>query len=176
MPSARLEKLSRFANWVNENDRASGRGGTGCVGGSKNLKAIVINAKKDIVRTAAERGWRRHRNVPFSAAEENITSHARWVVGLWNQCADEHHQRISALPTKNSQKTAFGDGAEPQREYVKENVLVNDPTCHACPAACKGSGIKEGPGRGCAWNRWSMNPPGHLEPTAETVMSTPSPN
>jgi len=25
---------------VNENDRASGRGGTGCVGGSKNLKRL----------------------------------------------------------------------------------------------------------------------------------------
>ena len=39
------ENLSRFACWVNEDDRASGRGGTGAVGGSKNLKAIVIKAK-----------------------------------------------------------------------------------------------------------------------------------
>lgn len=29
------ENLSRFACWVNENDRASGRGGTGCVGGEQ---------------------------------------------------------------------------------------------------------------------------------------------
>ena len=36
------ENLVKFANWMNENDRASGRGGTGCVGGSKQLKAIVI--------------------------------------------------------------------------------------------------------------------------------------
>jgi len=40
------EKLSRFANWVNENDRASGRGGTGCVGGSKNLKGDRHQRKK----------------------------------------------------------------------------------------------------------------------------------
>ncbi len=54
---------------------------------------------------------------------------------------------IGALPNKNSQKTAFGDGAEPTSgEYVKENVLVNDPTCHACPTACKKEvEIKEGP-------------------------------
>ena len=37
---------------MNENDRASGRGGTGAVGGSKNLKAIVIKAEKKIVRSA----------------------------------------------------------------------------------------------------------------------------
>ncbi|MFB5085012.1 aldehyde ferredoxin oxidoreductase N-terminal domain-containing protein, partial [Symbiobacterium thermophilum] len=36
------ERLVRFAGWLNEHDRASGRGGTGAVGGSKNLKAIVI--------------------------------------------------------------------------------------------------------------------------------------
>ena len=29
------EKLVKFACWMNENDRASGRGGTGCVGGSQ---------------------------------------------------------------------------------------------------------------------------------------------
>lgn len=70
------EKLSRFANWVNENDRASGRGGTGCVGGSKNLKAIVINAKKAIVRTADRDKWKEAQKRALSTimAEENITS------------------------------------------------------------------------------------------------------
>jgi len=36
------ENLVRYSAWMNEDDRAAGRGGTGCVGGSKNLKAIVI--------------------------------------------------------------------------------------------------------------------------------------
>ncbi|MDP2950004.1 MAG: aldehyde ferredoxin oxidoreductase N-terminal domain-containing protein, partial [Chloroflexota bacterium] len=40
----------RFAAWVNENDRVSGRGGTGAVGGSKNLKALVIKAAKKMPR------------------------------------------------------------------------------------------------------------------------------
>jgi len=40
------ENLVKFACWINEDDRASGRGGTGCVGGSKNLKAVVIKAKR----------------------------------------------------------------------------------------------------------------------------------
>ena len=40
------ERMSRFAAWLNEDDRAFGRGGTGAVGGSKQLKAIVIQAKK----------------------------------------------------------------------------------------------------------------------------------
>ena len=40
------ENLVRFAGWLNEDDRAAGRGGTGAVGGSKNLKAIVIKGDK----------------------------------------------------------------------------------------------------------------------------------
>ena len=36
------ENLVKYANWINENERAAGRGGTGAVAGSKNLKAIVI--------------------------------------------------------------------------------------------------------------------------------------
>ena len=40
------ERLVRFGAWINENDRASGRGGTGAVGGSKNLKAVVIKSSR----------------------------------------------------------------------------------------------------------------------------------
>lgn len=57
---------------------------------------------------------------------------------------------IGALPTKNSQFAAFGDGAEPTSgEYVKQHVLVEDPTCHACPVACKKEvEVKDGPWKG----------------------------
>ena len=41
------ENLVKFACWINENDRASGRGGTGCVGGSKNLKAVVDQGREE---------------------------------------------------------------------------------------------------------------------------------
>jgi aldehyde:ferredoxin oxidoreductase len=39
------ENQVRYASLINENDRASGRGGTGCVAGAS-LKAVVIKAKK----------------------------------------------------------------------------------------------------------------------------------
>ena len=54
---------------------------------------------------------------------------------------------IGALGTNNSRETSFGERAEKiSGEYVKEHILVNDPTCHACPVACKKEvEIKEGP-------------------------------
>ena len=41
------ENLVRYACIVNEHDRASGRGGTGCVAGSKNLKCVVVRGTHD---------------------------------------------------------------------------------------------------------------------------------
>ena len=147
------EKLSRFACWINEDDRASGRGGTGCVGGSKNLKAIVINAKKAIVRAADNDKWKVAQKRALSAimAEENITSPKKGGLSVYGtNVLMNITNSIGALPTKNSQKTAFGDGAEPTSgEYVNDNILVNNPTCHACPTACKKEvEVKEGPWKG----------------------------
>jgi aldehyde:ferredoxin oxidoreductase len=54
---------------------------------------------------------------------------------------------MGALPAKNSQFTSFGDRAEKlSGEYVNDHYLVHNPTCHACPVACKKEvEIKEGP-------------------------------
>jgi aldehyde:ferredoxin oxidoreductase len=61
------EKLARFGCWINENDRASGRAGTGAVGASKHLKAVVIKSGRKIPQPVDPEGsvrrtsgrWRR---------------------------------------------------------------------------------------------------------------------
>ena len=147
------EKLVKFACWVNEDDRASGRGGTGCVGGSKNLKAIVVKAKKGIVKAADRDGWKpvHERVLKSIMAEENITSPRKGGLSVYGtNVLMNITSSIGALPTKNSTLTSYGDDAEKiSGEYVKENVLVNDPTCHACPVACKKEvEVTEGPWKG----------------------------
>jgi len=53
---------------------------------------------------------------------------------------------IGAMPTRNSQITYFDEHEAISGERVKETILVKDPTCHACPVACKKEvEIKEGP-------------------------------
>ncbi len=146
------ENLVRFAAWLNVDDRAAGRNGTGAVGGSKNLKAIVIKgerknrpqpANKDADREA------RRRALAAIMAEENITSPKKGGLSLYGtNVLMNITESIGALPTKNSQKTAFGaENAELiSGEYVRENILVAEPTCHACPVACKKEvEITEGP-------------------------------
>jgi aldehyde:ferredoxin oxidoreductase len=147
------EKLVKFACWVNEDDRASGRGGTGCVGGSKNLKAIVVKAEKKITKAEDRDAWKpvQERVLKTIMAEENITSPRKGGLSVYGtNVLTNITNGIGAYPTKNSMKTAYGENAETlSGEWVKENILVNDPTCHACPVACKKEvEITEGPWKG----------------------------
>jgi aldehyde:ferredoxin oxidoreductase len=147
------ENLVKFACWINEDDRASGRGGTGCVGGSKNLKAVVIKAEKKITKADDREAWKpvQRRALETIMAEENITSPRKGGLSVYGtNVLMNITSSIGGLPTKNSQLTSFGDDAELiSGEWVKENILVNDPTCHACPVACKKEvEIKDGPYKG----------------------------
>jgi aldehyde:ferredoxin oxidoreductase len=144
------ENLVKFACWVNEDDRASGRGGTGCVGGSKNLKAIVIKAEKAITKAADRDAWKpaHERALKGIMAEENITSPRKGGLSVYGtNVLTNITNSIGAYPTKNSMYTAFGANAETlSGEWVNANILVDNPTCHACPVACKKEvEIKDGP-------------------------------
>lgn len=149
------ENMVHFACLVNEHDRASGRGGTGAVMGSKLCKAIVIHGEhKDRPRASDQ--------AAFKAADKEALAHImdeRVITAPRKGALSVHGTNVlmnmteatGALPTANSQETAFG----PERaekisgEYVKQNILVNDPTCHACPVACKKEvEITDGPYKG----------------------------
>jgi aldehyde:ferredoxin oxidoreductase len=135
------ENLVRYACWVNEDDRASGRGGTGCVGGSKMLKAVVVKAKKAMPKPANPEAWKPAHNRALATImdEKNITSPRKGGLSVYGtNVLMNITSNMGALPALNGRVTSFGERAELlSGEYVKENILVNDPTCHACPVACK---------------------------------------
>jgi len=144
------ENLVRFASWLNEDDRAFGRGGTGAVGGSKNLKAIVIRAKRKKSRVDDAEAWKRVRREAVDAIRDpkNITSPKKGGLSVYGtNVLMNIASQMGALPTRNAQLTSFGERAEAiGGEYVKEHLLTGDPTCHACPTACKKEvEIKDGP-------------------------------
>jgi len=146
------EKQVRFACWVNVDDRAAGRGGTGAVAGSKNLKAIIIKGdrkgKPKPANKDADKEARKHA-LGTIMAEENITSPRKGGLSVYGtNVLMNITESIGALPAQNSQYTAFGpEKAEKiSGEYVRENILVEEPTCHACPVACKKEvEVTEGP-------------------------------
>ncbi len=135
------ENLARFGAWINEMDRASGRGGTGAVGGSKHLKAVVIKSGRHTPQPADPTGFTSARKAALAGIMDkaNVTSPRKGGLSVYGtNVLMNISNTIGALPTRNSQVTSFGDRAEfISGEYVKEHVLVHDPTCHACPVACK---------------------------------------
>jgi aldehyde:ferredoxin oxidoreductase len=44
---------------------------------------------------------------------------------------------LGALPTKNAQLTSFANAFNISGHHIQQTILVGDPTCHACPVACK---------------------------------------
>src|SRR5690606_28028188 len=44
---------------------------------------------------------------------------------------------VGALPSKNSTVTQFETADAISGETVRNELIAGDPTCHACPVACK---------------------------------------
>lgn len=134
------ENLVRYAAFINENDRASGRGGTGAVAGSKNLKAVVIKAKKDLPKAKDKDAFKAAHSHALAAIMDESTAVSPRKGGLsvlgTNSLMNVSNV-IGALPTRNAQLTSFPTAREISGEKIKETILVGDPTCHACPVACK---------------------------------------
>ncbi|HOA22936.1 MAG: aldehyde ferredoxin oxidoreductase family protein [Aggregatilineales bacterium] len=134
------ENLVRFASWINEDDRASGRGGTGAVGGSKLLKAIVIKSKTNWPQPASDEFDVARKNaLGVIMAEGSFTEPRKGGLSVYGtNILTNITSGIGGMPTYNSKLTSFGERAETlSAEYVNEHYLVNNPTCHACPVACK---------------------------------------
>ncbi|NUQ36403.1 MAG: aldehyde ferredoxin oxidoreductase family protein [Caldilineales bacterium] len=137
----------RFAGWVNKDDRACGRGGTGAVGASKHLKAIVfVGDKRRQPKPADRDAFKEADKVALAGimAEENITSPRKGGLSVFGtNVLTNITGSMGALPAYNSQKASFINDAGQELyehisgERVNADIHVGDPTCHACPVACK---------------------------------------
>lgn len=138
-----------YAGWMNEDDRASGRGGTGAVAGSKNLKAIVIKAiqKGNMPQPALPDKYPAAIKSGLTAINEGaLTAPNKGGLSVYGtNVLMNIMNEVGALPYKNSQETYFEGADEISGEAIREEILVGEPTCHACPVACKKEvEVKEG--------------------------------
>lgn len=135
------ENKVSFACIMNEDDRASGRGGTGAVMGSKNFKAIVILGRHaDRPRPFDKAGFKvAHAKGLAELSDENVVTAPRkgGLSVYGTNVLMNIVNTIGAMPTRNAKETFFPEHEAISGERVKETVLVRDPTCHACPVACK---------------------------------------
>lgn len=142
------EKLVRFAAIMNENDRASGRGGTGAVMGWKRLKCLVVKGNiKDKPKPARPEEFKKAFALGNTAiVKGDVTAPRKGGLSVYGtNVLMNIINEIGALPTRNGQTTKFDHADLVSGETIKGSILVNDPTCHACPVACKKEvHVKEG--------------------------------
>ena len=135
------EKLVRFACWINADDRASGRGGTGAVGGSKNLKCIVIKGdRKNMPAPADPEALEKANKAALEHIKNPAMTTAPKVGGLsvhGTEVLMNMVNEIGGLPARNAQQSDFPQADDISGETIKDTILVKTPTCHACSVACK---------------------------------------
>lgn len=135
------ENTVRFAAFINEHDRAAGRGGTAAVAGYKKLKAIVIKAaqKGNMPEPKQKDEYNKaNRKAVKAILEGGLTAPNKGGLSVYGtNVLTNLINEVGALPTKNSQYTHWEHAEKHSGEYVNKNLLVANNTCHACPVGCK---------------------------------------
>ncbi|MEF8841607.1 MAG: aldehyde ferredoxin oxidoreductase N-terminal domain-containing protein, partial [Haloarculaceae archaeon] len=146
------ENEVKYACIINEDDRASGRGGTGCVMGNKNLKAVVVRSSTKMPKPANPELFREgHQQAMQVIQESDVTAPNEGGLSMYGtNVLMNVSEETSGLPTRNGRYTSTEDARNADSsipddfdservsgENVRENILVDEPTCHSCPVACK---------------------------------------
>jgi len=135
------ENLVCFASWINADNRASGRGGTGAVAGSKNLKCIVIKGdRKNMPKPADSELLDKFNKSALKHIKDPAMTTAPKVGGLsvyGTEVLMNMVNEIGGLPTRNSQSSDFPHADDISGETIKDKILVKTTACHVCPIACK---------------------------------------
>lgn len=127
------ELKSRIACIINENHRAAGRGGTGAVMGSKNVKAVAATGDLPIKPADADK---------YGAVRERVKEKIKnngICQGLHNYGTAILVNIINengVLPTRNFQRGYFKQAEKVSGETMADTILTDRIGCYACIVQC----------------------------------------
>jgi len=137
------EKLIPMASVLNTAARAAGRGGTGCVMGSKNLKAIAIKGTKSLELGDHKEYLNLLSKVRKSFREDHTESLENWRYGgTANALTSSSNNGTQAV--KNYSEGTYTEIEAIGAKANREKVWKRDFACFSCALACKKSGIAKG--------------------------------
>lgn len=127
------EKLVKIACTIS-GVHAAGRGGTGAVMGSKNLKAIVVKGSKDVT-------------VPDIVALEDYSKEllarmkanpatGQALPNLGTPAVITANNKLGLLGTRNWQTEYFENAENITGTTLKENNFIKNESCFGCPISC----------------------------------------
>ncbi len=127
------ENKVRFSCIINEKTRAVGRGGTGAVMGSKNLKAITARGNLPI-RIADEETLSLVKERVKKKITENGIAQAltKYGTAVLVNIINENY----VLPTRNFQSAHFPAAEKVSGETMAATILKQNKGCYACIVKC----------------------------------------
>lgn len=128
------EKLVRFASIIMSKCHVAGRTGMGCVMGSKNLKAIVVEKKISKPPIYDPIKLKKIRDLWFKKAQSSLILKSMSIEGTL--LLVKRYGKLKCLPIRN-----FQTGAEEKmKDLYSENFLYKHETkrkaCIYCPVGC----------------------------------------
>jgi len=127
------ENLVTYANIMTDRTHMAGRGGTGAVMGSKNLKAVTARGSLKIEAVDSVR-FKELTRVFTKEVRENPGVKRRHEIGtvMWVKMSNDG----GFLPTRNFQSGVF-EGAEAiSGERMRDEFVVGHTACYQCVIAC----------------------------------------
>lgn len=131
-----------YGSVMNTGARSAGRGGTGCVMGSKQLKAIVVRGS-NIMETADPALFKellKTARLSFGADSESKTN---WRYGGTANALQYSSDRGSQA-VKNFSEGTFSGIEKINAHAARSRVWKRDMACFSCQLACKKSGFAKG--------------------------------
>jgi aldehyde:ferredoxin oxidoreductase len=127
------ENLVKYACICHDFGRQAGRAGVGTVMGSKKLKAIAVRGNKSI--PVADVGEFRRVGREMLEFCKNSDAWDVWV-RLGTAGVNVPSNEWGSFPTRNFQSGHFEEMDKMTGEYMREQIVVTDKACFACPCAC----------------------------------------
>lgn len=127
---------------INTAARAAGRGGTGCVMGSKNLKAIAVKGSKmpNIANLEKYNELLKTIRGSFMKKDEGVMN---WRYGgTANALSSSSNAGTQAV--KNYSEGTYAEIEKIGTEANRKEIWKRDFACYACQLACKKSGYAKG--------------------------------
>ncbi len=127
------ERLVRYACITVDLFRQAGRGGSGAVMGSKNLKAVAVRGEREITY-ADPAGFRESAKDASKIIREHAFTPLRRNYGtpVWVSPVNE----AALLPTRNFQTGVFDRAEDISGETMRARIVTKNGACYNCPIAC----------------------------------------
>lgn len=140
------ENLVRISCITIDGHRHAGRGGTGAVMGSKNLKAVALSGTNKI-SLHDEDGFNKTANEVLKKIAGNsfVPVRRKYGTPYWVKPINDE----GFLPTRNYSEGYFEHGKEINAETMQERIVDGGGACYNCVIACwNKSSVKQGQFKG----------------------------